>query len=314
MKKLLIVYNICGISGRSNIQGYISSLNSILRQDIEDVEVAISACMNSESDIEILKETFPDMLINSVEEILPVSVTFNDTVQKCVSKMGEFEGYLFIDSGIDFEDKNTAIRELYELFKSDNYGMVAARTDNDMGFDDWFRSDVVGDGLFKDGHMIVPVGTAVNLHVQIFSNEMFQYYGNVLPDIFAGQCMESVFSFLCAAMKSKWGVHKDIILKHLVGMDGPSSGFLPTEWQMMGNVRWDHMFGTEESIIDIIGRGTEFGMGYEENQSISIHRSSEFDQNGYCTNDKLKDYIRDNMFLRPSQFDYNNIKAVTILN
>ena len=62
MKKLLIVYNTCGISGRSNIEGYISSLNSILRQDIEDVEVVVSACMNSASDIAALKETFPDML------------------------------------------------------------------------------------------------------------------------------------------------------------------------------------------------------------------------------------------------------------
>jgi hypothetical protein len=145
MKKLLIVYNTCGISGRSNIEGYISSLNSILRQDIEDVEVVVSACMNSASDIAALKETFPDMLINSVEEIVPVSVTFNDTVRKCVNKMGEFEGYLFIDSGIDFEDQTSAIRELYELFKSDSYGMVAARTDDDMGFDDWFNTDMVGD-------------------------------------------------------------------------------------------------------------------------------------------------------------------------
>jgi|TARA_R110000751_G_scaffold75933_2_gene152736 hypothetical protein len=309
MKKLLIVYNTCGISGRSNIEGYISSLNSILRQDIEDVEVVVSACMNSASDIAALKETFPDMLINSVEEIVPVSVTFNDTVRKCVNKMGEFEGYLFIDSGIDFEDQTSAIRELYELFKSDSYGMVAARTDDDMGFDDWFNTDMVGEELFKDGHMVVPVGIAVNLHVQIFSNEMFQHYGNVLPDIFAGQCMESVFSFLCAAVQSKWAVHKDIVLKHLTGMDGPSAGFLPNQWQMLGNVRWDHMFSTEESILDIIGRGTEFGMGYEENQSISVHSPAEFDENGYCTNDKLKDYIRDNMFLNPSQFDYNNIKA-----
>ena len=308
MKKLLIVYNTCGLSGRANIQGYLSSLQSIKDQDIEDVEIAVSSCMNSSSDMEAIREAFPDVSINIIHETVPVSVTFNHTVQKCVEKFGEFEGYMFIDSGINFEGQTTAIRELYELFKSDSYGMVAARTDDDMGFDDWFKTDMVGEELFRDGHMTVPVGAAVNLHAQIFSNEMLKHYNNVLPDIFAGQCMESVFSFLCAAMKSKWAVHKDIVLKHLTGMDGPSSGFSPNEWQIMGNVRWDHMFGTDESIIDIVGRGIEFGMGYEENQSIAVHDPSQFDGNGYCTNEELKDYIRDNMFLKPSQFDYNNIK------
>lgn len=308
MKKLLVVYNTCGISGKSNINGYISSIDSILRQDIDDIEVAVSSCMNQPADMEIIKSTFPDVLVNSIQEVLPVSVTFNHTVQKCVDKLGEFEGYMFVDSGINFESQTTAIRELYELFKSDSYGMVAARTDDDMGFDDWFKTDMRGDELFNSGHMIVPVGSAVNLHVQIFSNELLKQYSNLLPDIFAGQCMESVFSFLCAAMKSKWIVHKDIVLKHLTGMDGPSSGFSPNTWQMMGNVRWDHLFGTQESILDIIGRGTEYGMGYEENQAIALHDESKFDENGFCINEELKDYIRDNMFLNPDQFDYNSIK------
>ena len=308
MKKLLVVYNTCGISGRSNFNGYRDSIHSILRQDLDGVEVALSSCFNNEGDVYMLQQEFGDRIsYNSIHQKLPVSITFNHTVEKCRKKLGDFEGYVFVDSGINFENQTTALSQFYELFKSENYGMVAARTDDDAGFDDWFGTDVKGDSLFSTGHLEVPVGRAVNLHVQIFSKDLVDAYGRPLPDIFAGQCMESVFSFLCAAIQSKWIVHGDIILKHLTGMDGPSSGFLPHAWEAQGNNRWDHLFGVSESIEDIIGRGLELGMGYEENQQIVMHREDQFDETGYCLNDELKNYIRDNLFLRSDQFDYSSI-------
>lgn len=307
MKKLLVVYNTCGISGRSNLNAYLKSVESILEQDLEDTEVAISSCLNQPAEMSFLQSYFSDNVsYNYIKEILPVSITFNHTVNHCVEKFGEFEGYMFVDSGISFGEDTTIIRRLYDLFSSSEYGMVAARTDDDMGFDDWFKTDMVGDSLFSEDHLVVPVGRAVNLHTQIFSNKLLKSYGNILPDIFAGQCMESVFGFLCAALKTRWVVHKDIILEHATGMDGPSSGFSPSLHQLQGKPRWDHMFGTEESILDIIRRGTPYGMGYEENKSIAVHDPSKFTDD-LSNDDKLKDYIKDNMFLKFPQFDYNNI-------
>jgi hypothetical protein len=164
-----------------------------------------------------------------------------------------------------------------------------------------------GDDAFVNGNLIIPVGKAVNLHVQIFSNEFFKIYNRILPDIFAGQCMESVFSFMCAAIKKKWVVHKGIILNHKTGMDGPSSGFSPAQWMMSGKNRWDHLFLKNESILNIINRGYEYGMGYEEVQKIVVHDSSKYDENGYAKSDQLKEYIRDNLYLSTNEFDYSKI-------
>jgi hypothetical protein len=308
MKKLLVIYNTCGISGRFNFDHYRDSLHSILRQDLDGIEVALSSCLNNEGEIFMLKEEFGDRIsYNTINQKLPVSVTFNHTVEKCREKLGDFEGYVFVDSGINFEDQTRALSDLYDLFKSDNYGMAAARTDDDAGFDVWFGTDMSGDDLFSKGHFEVPLGSAVNLHVQIFSQDLVDIYQRPLPDIFAGQCMESVFGFLCSAVKTKWVVHKDLILKHLTGMDGPSSGFSPNGWEAQGNKRWDHLFVVTDPIEDIIRRGIDFGMGYEEYQGIAIHREDQFDDDGYCINDDLWHYIRDNLFLKQRQFDYDNI-------
>lgn len=308
MPKLLAVYNTCGIGGRVNVDNYITSLESLVAQDFNDMHIALSSCLNNPGEIQLLKHQFGDTIsYNCIYESVPISVTFNHTVEKCIEKFGEFDSYLFIDSGVNFVNSPTGVRELFTLFESGPYGSVAARTDDDMGFDNWFNTDMRGDSLFDNGDLVVPLGSAVNLHAQIFSKEWQRAYGRILPDIFAGQCMESVFSFMCAAIKSKWVVSKNVILHHRTGMDGPSSGFAPHLWEIEGNNRWDHLFGTNEPILDIISRGKEFGMGYEEVQKICLHRDDQFDENGYCTNDNLALYIKDNLFLRSDQFNYDGM-------
>lgn len=301
---LLIVFNTCGI-GRENPGKYIDHIRSILNQETDfDFTLAVSACMNSPECIQLLRETFPQIYVNDIQEKLPVSVTFNDTVEK-MEKVQQFDDHMFVDSGLVFSQPDD-LQKLYDLHRSGDFAMTAARTDDDMGFDDWFRASVKGDELFAEGHMVVPVGKAVNLHAQIFHKKVRETYGKVLPDIFAGQCMESTFSFLCAALKMRWVVHKDVVLPHLTGMDGPSSGFSPAAWQASGRPRWDHLFHTGESIMTIISRGIFYGMGYEENQGIVVHSDKHY-ENGLCTNNQLAPYIRDNLYLK--DYDYGGIQG-----
>ena len=309
MNKLLVVYNTCGILRQNeNPQQYISNIQSILDQNFDDMQIAVSSCLNSDAVKTTLKESFGDKIsYNSIDLRLPVSITFNHTVHKCVEKYGEFEGYLYVDSGINFNSSSDNINKLYELFESNKYAMVCARTNEDMGFETWFDS-ADGTELFEDEKLIVPVGRAVNLHAQIFSHEILKTYGTILPDIFAGQCMESVFTFICAAIKKSWSVHRDVIVHHTTGMDGASAGFLPFAWEMQGNKKWDHLIGTKESILDIIARGKEYGMGYEELQKICMHDVDKFDEQGHALDDRLAGYIRDNIYLQKSQLNYNDIE------
>lgn len=307
MNKLLVIFNTCGINrARENFYQYAFHIQTILDQGFKDMHLVVSSCMNSDNAKNYLMNTFgKELSYNFIDDQLPVSITFNHSVKKCIEKFGKFDGYLYLDSGINFLGSDDFISKLYDLYSTKKYAMVSSRVTHDGGWDTWFNGQE--ESLFNNNVFEIPVGKAINLHAQIFSSEMLEYYGNILPDIFAGQCMESTFSFLCAALKKKWGVHKEVLLNHETSMDGASSGFLPFMWERQGNKKWDHLFGTNESILDIINRGVKYGMGYEELQGIIMHDKNKYDSDGYAIDENLKSYIKENLYLKQNQFDYNNI-------
>lgn len=303
MKRLLVVYNTCGIkpSSQQNLPYYFESINNILGQDLDGIHVVLSGCAHQAHIAQQIKDTLQQKIsYNFIPEVLPVNVTFNDTVLQCIEAFGEFEGYMYVDSGIDFQRQHNVLNALYSLMKSGPYGMVAARADSDTGFSTWYKTSDLGQNLFDEGPLIVDIGKAVNLHVQIFHNDLQSFYGRLIPDIFAGQCTESTFSFMCAALKMLWIVHP-LVVHHHTAMDGPSMGFRPPP------TSWEHAFGTTEKIVDIINRGVPYGMGYEELRQIAMHNPEKFDENLFATDVNLKHYIRDNLFLSREQFNYDAI-------
>ena len=58
MKKILAVYNTCGISGRENLEDYISSIELILDQDFDSFDLVISSCLNEKATIDSLLDKF----------------------------------------------------------------------------------------------------------------------------------------------------------------------------------------------------------------------------------------------------------------
>ncbi len=315
--KLLVVYNTCGISGRENVKFYTSALNSILAQQFDGMRVVISDCLSSEKTRNTLKYVYGnDISYNFIDEKLPVNVTFNHSVLEGVKKFGEFEGYLYVDSGVHFVH-NKQIQLLYNLVKSDPYGMVSARVDQDSGYGlvfgfGKFEGDTSEDyKLFENGDFVIPIGKGVNLHAQIFSNSIYKEYGRVWTDIFSSWCSESVFSFICAAIKQKYVISKDVIVSHHQNVDGQSSGFSPQEWKIHGKDTFDHPF-LIPSIIDVMKAGQKHGLGYEECQNVVMHDSSHYDENGYCKSDNLKKYIKNFLYLPKNLLDYDRIKSTWI--
>ena len=53
-------------------------------------------------------------------------------------------------------------------------------------------------------------------------------------------------------------------------------------------------------------------MGYEELQGILMHDVSKFDEDGFATDERLKPYIRDNLFLNKDVFDYDAVSNTFI--
>lgn len=311
--QLCVVFNTCGISCKDNLQFYIQNINSILSQNFQDYRLVISDCKNPESIRDGLINNFKDRAsFNFIDDVLPVNVTFNHSVLQAIKAFGDFEGYMYVDSGIRFTELDQ-ISRLNNLYKSGPYAMVASRTNTDSGAFLWFG---VGGGLwdesgqeklFSDGNLIIPIGKALNLHVQIFSHELFKRFGGrIIPDIFASYCTESTFSFICAAIKKQWVVSKDVIVEHRHSMDFGSSGFNPAN---IGYPAWQHLFRSPKTIFQIITdrEGIDSGFGYEECQGILMHDPSQFDENQFCINDRLEGFIKKNLYLPKEAMDYEAI-------
>lgn len=315
MKKILVVYNTCGISKKENSKDYSSSIKSVLNQDFDSFDTVVSSCLNSQTTIETLKTEFGDKIfINLISEVHPVNVTFNHSVKSCVDRFGEYEGYLYMDSGTSFPNLNL-LSDLYSYLKSEKYGMVTPQPENDTEYfnglgvgrfnkDDEYARSV----LFKNGNYIIPPGKAMATHTNLISNELRKFYGNVYPDIFASHCTESTFSFLNAAIKKNWILLKDHILPHKISLDGQSSGFSTFNWVMKGNRTFDHPY----RIPSILKRLTtkeayDCGFGYEECQNIFNHDPLQYDDEHLCKNDNLKFFIKENLFLKKHELDYEKI-------
>lgn len=311
MRKLSVIYNICGISKKEDFLQYVKVLNSLKNQNFDDYNIVVSGCMVEDNVLNLLKNTYPDILVVNVKDVVPVNVSFNATVKTINKTVGPSEGYLYLDYGVSL-NKEDNLQNLYNLFKSGPYSMVSTQTENDNGYHLWFGlGKFHGDEsenykLFENGDFVVPVGKCVNLHAQIFSHELYEAYGKVIPDIFAAYCTESVLSFLNAAIKRQWIISKDIILPHTELAYNCASGF------GNGVNGLDRPFGFNYSILDRIAPGVPHGMGYDESRGLVMHNTSCFDDNGFCTNDDLKQYIKDYIFLSNEEFNYDELEICMI--
>jgi len=298
--KTLVVYNICGIQGKQNVEYYKQSLLSLFNQTDCDIDIVVASCCSLPQTIESLKNEWPHLPILEISERLPVNITFNKACRYFSEKNGPYSSYVYVDSGVQLTkhyDLNSLITE-YERGES---AMVSTDSDDDTGEIGWFGQKIGNEGKFK-----VPLGKAFNLHCQLFGKELFEVYGNLVPDVFAAHCTESTFTFLCAALRSSWTVLKDVVVHHEKSVDGASSGF--TNQQI---APWNHFFrDCRNAFSDLMTKEAyEFGFGYEECQSVFIHNARCYDENGYCTEPRLKDWIRQVLFLGKEEFNYEAIAS-----
>jgi len=303
--KMLVVYNTCGFSGRESVDWYVRCVENILNQDFEDFRVVISSAGNSVPVIKKLLSVFGKRVsYNFTNDRLTVNQTFNHTVQRSVEEFGEFDSYLYVDSGIDFGSNRNVLTEAHDLLRSGPNGMVTIQASNDTGFKEWFGFQ----GNVTETNFEIPVGRACNLHTQLFSSEIFKAYDNkIIPDIFIAYCTESIFSFVAAGVSQKWLVLKDTVLEHLKSVDGATSGF--HHIGPRGDSTNNLFAGLDIREIVKDPEAWESGFGYEEMQGVFPHDPQQYDKDGFAKQpDRLKEFIRKNMFLSEDLFDYKGIR------
>lgn len=298
---LLFVYNICGLGNRENTHYYTHALRSILQHTGPHDEVVISGCCTSEHVKQYLTDEFRyrGVSFNFIESAFPVNVTFNHTVAKCVERFGRFAGYTYVDSGIQFREDT--ITELRKRLDGNKYAMITAEASNDNGYQIWFGRTSLPEG---EGDFIVPIGRTLNLHVTVFSDELFAAYdGRIIPDIFASYSTESVFSFQCAALKKQFCVCRGVVVDHAHAMDGGASGFRGPGFGTADHV----LMGPTMKDICAKPEGTDCGFGYEEFRQFKMHKQDQFDENQHCINDQLLPFMKQNVFLSKELLDYEKI-------
>lgn len=319
--KSLIIYNACGIK-KDNTLLYPKYLEKLINQKFDgDTKIVFCSCQPKSHSIPYLKKLFPAIDYIEVKDSLPVNITFNHAISKSVDRYGKFDTYTFFTSDSLLADSYSMQRLFNSIEENENYGMLSAQIDVDSCYayglklggsrhgidDERARSEMFSNGT----DYIVPVGRACAAHVNVYSSKIFDFYGRCCPDIFAGYCTESIFSFINSALKLDWAISKDVLIHHDAGMDGPSCSTDPESHKHKNpkTGSYDHAFA-QKSLLHIFKNdiAIKLGLGYEECQQVVMHNKDQYKDN-YCINESLKHYIKNNLYLSQSLFDYSNINS-----
>lgn len=307
MKKLLVVYNICGISGFQNVAYYEDAIKSVLRQkgfEEGELKLVVSSCCSLDHCMQNLTQVLGSLIsYNWIGDSVPLTVSFNHTVMKSVEHFGAFDGYLYLDSGINFWDPSKrydSLRKLWDIHLGNpDAAITAAMPSNDDGSSWW------GIEYPESGEYTYKIGQTTNLHCQIYSEQMRKAYnGKLHCDIFANDTSESVTSYLTAAIGKKFVMTNQIQVFHNCHLDGASIG-----WRGGEGVR-KRLFVTEKSMDERYAEGHQYGFGYEECNGNEnwLHDPSLFTADGKALREaELLEFLKTNLFLTKEEFDYGAI-------
>jgi len=316
-KNMLVVYNLCGIK-YDNIEMWLNHLEDIVNQNHSNFTLAISGCIVSEISkkrLEDFKNKHNNVVLNFINEKLPVNVTFNHTVQICSDQFGIFDTYLYVASDVKFGNDREVLNKLVYLHFNSNSAMTIALVDNDHGFDGIY-SEQWGElnELLNTDHFVINIGKGANGHVMLCDKEIYLNFNNkIIPDIFASHCTEATYCYIVASLGKKMVLHnKDIILKHIGYADGHSAGFIE-EIQYNDDISWKHLFKSSipaaERLLNDEAKASGFGYGEWKNPKLLARDESMYDENeDHVEPKKLLDFLKTGIYLTKEEFDYNNIK------
>jgi hypothetical protein len=316
---LLAVYNICGIKG-DNTKWYIECIHNLLNQNLDNTRILVSSCKNSKECIKELYSTFGNRISYCVTpELHTVNVTFNNSVRKAVEHFGEFDSYMYIDSGCNVDNQDDIFYLSYKCLVDNDYGIVVVQTDTDECLHDLGNAYVYESPEIqvKGKDLVVPIGVSINQHTALFSNKIFKSYKKLYPDVFAAFCSESVLNYIAASVGLRWVIMADKQVRHAKAVDGPSSGFTHRvesrnkKGEVESNNFWNNLLYGRD-VLDFLNDDEAYqaGLGYEETNNVMLHNPNAYTADGLCKNpDRLKRTIEKYLFLNEEELKYENIKC-----
>lgn len=322
MKNIAAIYNICELKNK-NTEMYCSHINSILQQDYPEsnYKVVVSGCGVTNHTKNILKETFKNnVYFIFYDDPYKCVTTFNKTVDVLNKKSQSFDEYMYIASDVNMTDKN-CFKKVNE-HSSDECGIIQFQVDKDCGLrsvnEELFNNPYVGQRYYKlespyfKSDTQIKVGHSANLHCLSFTSNIHNFFEKILPDVFYW-CPEPVLAYMASSLKYKHILAGNILLNHMHEQDGTLANGDPHKLI-------DPKF-TDLTINDMLNENAKsFGFGFKEFQhkencrnnivddKYMMHDESQYDENGFCKNEQLKFFIKDNLFSKKYKFDYETIK------
>tara|TARA_Y100000593_G_C4322140_1_gene344392 strand:- start:549 stop:1559 length:1011 start_codon:yes stop_codon:yes gene_type:complete len=327
-KGILVIYNTCTINKDvvdvGQLKGWHSDIQSILNQNSKNYKLVISECrgVNKKSfDLDDTLNSFikdvenNNCIYNIIYDKIPVHATFNHTIKEVVKKLGKFEYYMYISSGISFQDSNLFENIYNFLNHNDDIGRLALSADNDNCFPP--KSSPTLPSLSSKAYQMKP-GYRLNDHCCVFSNKLYEEYdGKLRPDIYIGNGTEPTFSYLASVVGKKNVIAPFYVcppLKHTTLQDGKNPGNRNPKWFFTCDGKEEILefkkFMDENGIF--IDYGPEGGNS-NTNQFIPDggHKilSDKFGEDGITVKDKENIFklLKDNLFVSKDIIDYDNI-------
>lgn len=323
-EKLLIIFNICEIKFQnyrgepsSQLDYWAKSINSLLDQNYQNHTIVVSGCrITTRSKLELRRIFGNKICYNFIDEIYTLNITFNKTIEMMINRYGEYDGYLYVDSGMNCIGHSNVMSEINIRAQTKQYGVIMVEPDSDQGWDMILEPGVTSYN-FQGKDFIQPLGTIFALHFWYFSKDLRKAYNRLMPDVYRVGGSEFIYPYMCSAIHVKSIIIKDLILHHAHGFDGSSSGFRHSE---IVPQHCDFLYGLTIHDVILNDEIKATGMGYDDLQSGPYfarvpHNKDLFTKEGFAIKaNELREYIKTHLFLKPIQLDYNTIQCEFIPN
>jgi hypothetical protein len=326
-KELLIIYNIFGIryNEDAQIDEYKRALKSLFwhldqYSKKDQVRVVLGGCLVSDRCINELLEFFPGRLqAFSFADRHTCQIVTNKVALECEKRYKEeYRGYFYLSSGLYFpkiEDWKLFERVEEHMNDLSKTGILQLQVNNDNGYHflgfgpfDWIRQiDFSKD--YKIG-----LGNCANFHAAVIHRSIRDYYGVPITDVH-GMCgMESVLSYLSAALRRDYILMGDSTLHHARNSDSGGAmnlrghAAIPCQTQM---------FGRDKHDIARDDLAKEVGIGYypgrqsnnepDWNGTILEHNLEKYDENIHALHPRNKEVAKKYFFSSREELDYDKI-------
>jgi hypothetical protein len=293
-------------------------IDGLVSQRKEDLEVDIVVCDNvsAEAGRDLLRKwqkEIPGLYLVFTEPRYPMNTCINHAW--LLMRGRGYDYYSYVGSDVihtNPEGFRTLIREMKQL---PDCAVMSCQVDIDMNGECRelikFNPDLPATPL--------KITQAVNGHFYLYTKEFIDKYDGKKIDVLWGHRLEGFVSYQCAAIRKREYISHKIMLCHWRG----------GVFNEIGNERLDfpsydrpyETYGTKEHFLDVVTKGTTFGIGFEElyqrvNRPVPetrMHDPSVYGEDGFPKDDTLYHWIKENLFLTKEQLDYDKIKYEAIL-